>query len=166
LLDSGEGNPSVISVKVADRHDAVHVAQLVYELLIELTAPETWGVSLDQTLAITRTLLDDKLIAALLATSSDGEVAGVLTLNECAAVYAGGRFGEICELYVRQNHRGSGAGRLLIAAAKELAAARKWTRLEVGTPPEDVWSRTVAFYHREGFIHSGARLRLPIKATT
>lgn len=54
---------------------------------------------------------------ALLAIAVDGTPVGVLTLNECAAIYAGGKFGEISELYVSPNYRSLGIGVRLVDEA-------------------------------------------------
>ena len=45
---------------------------------------------------------------------------GVLTLNECAAIYTGGKFGEIPELYVELNLRSAGIGPMLLEAAESV----------------------------------------------
>lgn len=89
----------------------------------------------------------------------DGVPVGVLMLNECAAIYAGGLFGEITELYVEPALRSRGVAPRLIEAAFALARQRRWKRLEVGAPPQPAWCRTRQFYLREGFIEVGPRLR-------
>lgn len=81
---------------------------------------------------------------ALLAENA-GEALGVAVLNPCASLYAG-RFAEITELYVRPGFRSVGIGRKLLEAAVGIAAARSWSRLEVGTPELPAWARAAAFY--------------------
>ncbi len=44
---------------------------------------------------------------------------GVITLHECAAIYAGGIFGEISELYVKPEFSSLKVGELLLASAIE-----------------------------------------------
>lgn len=80
-------------------------------------------------------------------------------LNECAAIYAGGVFGEISELYVAPELRSRGIAGALIQEAIDLARTRKWNRLEVGAPNQPEWKRTFDFYVREGFNEVGPRLR-------
>ena len=94
-----------------------------------------------------------------LVASRDGRDVGLIMLNECAAIYAGGRFGEITELYVLPDCRSGGVARQLVARATDLARARGWTRLEVGAPDQPAWARTKAFYQREGFAEVGPRLK-------
>ncbi len=85
---------------------------------------------------------------------------GALMLSPCAAIYAGGAFGEISELYVTPSHRSSGIAHTLIAAACAEGRRRGWRRLEVGAPAQPAWARSLAFYRREGFAEIGPRLRL------
>lgn len=84
---------------------------------------------------------------------------GVLMLNECAAVYAGGRFGEITELFVEPDWRSQGVAAALVSAAAEHGRKQGWKRLEVGAPDQPAWQRTLAFYQRCGFLEVGPRLR-------
>jgi GNAT superfamily N-acetyltransferase len=75
------------------------------------------------------------------------------------AIYAGGRFGEITELYVSPAHRSKGIAPILITAATSIGRQKGWKRLEVGAPDQPAWSRTLSFYLREGFEEVGPRLR-------
>lgn len=87
-------------------------------------------------------------------------LAGLVMINECAAIYAGGLFGEISELWVRKDCRSKGIAADLVAHVKRFARDRGWKRLEVGAPLQPQWARTLAFYEREGFATTGPRLRL------
>jgi GNAT superfamily N-acetyltransferase len=78
-----------------------------------------------------------------------GETVGLLMLYDCAAIYAGGRFGEITELYVRPDTRSHGVDARLLAEAERLGRARGWHRIEVGAPEQPEWARTLAFCRRE-----------------
>jgi len=82
-----------------------------------------------------------------------------MTLNECAAIYAGGKFGEISELYVRPDMRSQGVAQQLLDHAQQEARARGWKRIEVGAPSQPDWHRTLNFYLRNGFDEVGPRLR-------
>jgi GNAT superfamily N-acetyltransferase len=97
-------------------------------------------------------------VDGLLAFEDDKPV-GVMMLNACAAIYAGGLFGEISELYVVPHLRSRGVAKTLLKAGVELGQARDWRRLEVGAPTQPAWSKTLAFYLREGFEETGPRLR-------
>ena len=151
-----------IEVKHAGVGDADAVGTLVYRLLFELF-PEKYAevdVAVYQTAA--KRLLSDKQIRALLAKTADGQDVGVLTLNECAAIYAKGTFGEICELYVDADYRSHQVGAALIDAACVIGEEAGWAHLEVGAPDVPRWQRTVDFYTGYGFYIVGPRLHLDL----
>ncbi len=45
----------------------------------------------------------------------------MINLNECSAIYAGGKFGEITEFYVKPEFRSQDIGASLISRAKDFA---------------------------------------------
>jgi GNAT superfamily N-acetyltransferase len=139
--------------------DFERVGRLTFELLDELF-PEL-GYERDACIATARALLaSESGVWSFIATQSDGRDIGVVMLNECSAIYAGGQFGEISELYVAPDYRSIGIGARLIAAAAEFGRERGWPDLEVGAPSVPVWQRTVDFYLRNGFEEVGPRLDL------
>jgi ribosomal protein S18 acetylase RimI-like enzyme len=87
-----------------------------------------------------------------------------LNLNECVAIYAGGSFGEICELYIEPQHRSASVGAILLDEAKVFARKKGWSCIEVGAPSEENWPRTVGFYLKNGFNVIGPRLEISISA--
>lgn len=91
-----------------------------------------------------------------------GEAVGLITLNECCSIYAGGSFGEIPELYVAPQWRSRALGEQLIDHAKAFARSRGWKNIEVGAPDLERWSRSIAFYKRLGFVEVGPRLDLAL----
>ena len=97
---------------------------------------------------------------SFIARNDAGDTVGVLTLAECFAIYAGGRFGIINELYVSSGHRSEGVGERLVAAACEYGKTRDWRRIDVTAPAGERWQRTVAFYERLGFVFTGPKLKL------
>ena len=141
-----------VNIVRAGQEDAGLVATLVHRLLTELSGGQ--DISLEG-------LLEQKLVQAVIA-RVDGEPSGVICLNECAAIYAGGLFGEITELYVSPECRSLGIAPQLIAEAKQIGRERGWLRLEVGAPDMPAWNRTLQFYLREGFEEVGPRLRILI----
>lgn len=108
--------------------------------------------------AIAQEVLPLKSVSGFLAMSEATPV-GLVLLNECAAIYAGGKFGEISELYVLPEYRSQGVAAQLLRAAETYAKEQGWKRLEVGAPAQPDWERTLAFYLREGFEEVGPRLR-------
>lgn len=134
------------------------VAALVKKLLIELEPEEEEGINRMDLVQITTDLMNAGKVFALLAKDGVAPV-GVLTLHECAAIYAGGIFGEISELYVDPAYRSKQVGQMLLDAAEKKGSAMGWVRLEVGSPPPQDWPRTVGFYEKNQFVATGTRLR-------
>lgn len=153
------GSNMPIHIALAQPVDAPVIATLVGDLLQEIvTAIKTpaFGFSLADTEARARAWLEDGRYTVLLARDGD-DVAGLLTLSECRALYAEGRFGIIPELYVRPDRRSQGVGGRLVEEAKRVARSNGWARLEVTTPPLPQFDRSLAFYERQGFAVSGGR---------
>jgi GNAT superfamily N-acetyltransferase len=151
-----------ITIRPATADDVDRVVALVARLLEELAGAGGVCPGLADLTAAARRLFEAGGYDALLALDPQDRPVAVLTLNECGAIYALGRFGEIAEFYVAPGLRSSGLGARMVAAALEQARARGWTRLEVGAPDVPRWQRTVDFYRRCGFIEVGPRLRLPL----
>ncbi|MGY8794247.1 MAG: N-acetyltransferase family protein [Woeseiales bacterium] len=150
-----------LNIRMAQVSDAETVTDLVHALLSELTLTGSEPPTRDEIKLSTMTILSERNgVWALLAEDDQQGAAGVLTLNECEAIYAGGKFGEIAELYVVSQFRTDGVGRNLIEEAIKFARDRKWGRLEVGAPDVPRWNRTVSFYRKNGFSEVGPRLQL------
>jgi GNAT superfamily N-acetyltransferase len=137
------------------------VGELIYSLLVELY-PEL-GYERDGCVESARSLLaGGDGVWSFLATTTDDRDVGVVMLNECAAIYAGGRFGEISELYVVPDSRSKNVGALLTEAAAAFGRQREWPFIEVGAPSVPAWQRTVDFYLKRGFDEIGPRLQLTL----
>lgn len=148
-----------IQIRPLAAAEAGHAAQMVGALIAELAPDHEPDVA-----AMARTaegLLGQGRILGLVAWESDQPV-GLLMLNECAAIYAGGLFAEITELYVIPRLRSRGLAAQMVAQARDIGKARGWKRLEVGAPQQPVWARTKAFYVRQGFTEVGPRLKCSI----
>ncbi len=148
----------MIEIRRAGPQDRQILLDLVERLLKELEDLPSEFAGLDRD----RTLFDlanagDTFIAFLARVS--GEPIGVLTVTETFAIYAGGRYGVIDEMYVVPEHRSSGVGRVLLEAARELGRVRGWRRIDVTAPPGPAWERTVRFYERHGFVFTGPKMR-------
>lgn len=150
------------SIRWAMPDDSADVAALISRLLVELYPDSADTYRIDKLEPVTRQLLNSTNVFGFVAESPTGEILGVMMLNQCEAVYALGRFGEITELYVDEQHRSAGLGAALIRAGVELARARNWSMLEVGAPDVPRWQKTVEFYERNGFLSVGPRLYLPL----
>jgi len=90
----------------------------------------------------------------------DDEAIGLINLNKCAAINAGGRFGEIIEFYIKPEFRSRSVGKELLHSARDFAKNKGWSVLEVGAPSHLKNPRTFDFYLRNGFSEIGPRLEL------
>ena len=73
----------------------------------------------------------------------EGRVAGLATLTRTQAIYAGGEYGVIDEMYVAPEARSLGVGAKLVEACVDEAKVQGWKRLDVTAPTEERWVRTV-----------------------
>lgn len=145
-----------ISIRRAEASDVSTVSRFVHALLDELSGGK--APAIESVTQSAKTVLADKGVVAVLACANEDPV-GVMVLNECTAIYAGGKFGEISELYVHPDMRSQGVASHLLEAALAEARLRGWRRLEVGAPGQPAWKRTLDFYLRNGFDEIGPRLR-------
>ncbi|MFN4155542.1 MAG: GNAT family N-acetyltransferase [Paracoccaceae bacterium] len=150
-----------VSICRAGPADAATVARFVHALLDELSGGSP--PLLQEVMGRAETVLAGTGVVAAIAWVNE-EPVGVMTLNECAAIYAGGTFGEISELYIRPDMRSKGIAGHLLDHAQAEALARGWHRIEVGAPRQPEWHRTLAFYLRNGFAEVGPRLRRLVQA--
>jgi ribosomal protein S18 acetylase RimI-like enzyme len=138
------------------------------ELLDEINisiGSRAFRFDLVETSARLRDFLTQEKYFVLVARGDATNPVGFVALYEAHALYAGGVFGTISELYVRPAFRSRGVGRRVLQHARSFAAARGWKRLEVTTPPLPEFERTLAFYRREGFaITGGHKLKVALEA--
>jgi GNAT superfamily N-acetyltransferase len=151
---------TTIRIEQATATDATTVVALVGHLLAELGGFHAFDTA-GATALCERLLTTDRYIA-LLARDEQGEALGVLTLQECPALYVAGNVGWIQELYVAPVARSRGVGHLLVDRAVVYGRQRRWRRLEVNTPEAAAWPRTVAFYEQEGFAGGSVHMRKPL----
>ncbi len=153
---------SEVVVRQAEPMEFERVGNLIHALLAELF-PDG-GYKRDGFVETARALLSgNEGVWSFLATTHDDRDVGVVTINQCAAISSGGRFGEISELYVVPDHRSKGVGALLIDATVGFGRERGWQSIEVGAPSVPAWQRTVDFYLGHGFEEIGPRLDLPLQ---
>ena len=150
------------NVVMADPTDSDVVGELVYALLFEFYADQSHLFPLDKMKKAAAELVGTESGVWSFLAMSGGDVVGMINLNECSAVYAGGKFGEITELYIKPEFRSKRIGEELISQAKRFARERGWNALEVGAPDLPRSQRTVNFYLRNGFSEIGPRLELNV----
>ena len=155
--------PIDVQIRFAKTHEADAIGHLVVAMEQELWPDQT--INEDAFLEGARQLLENPSSGfwAMVAENEANEIVGILTLNECAAIYTAGTFGEIMEIYILPELRSEGIGAQLITAAKDFGKTRGWPTLEVGAPARPKWQSTYDFYVREGFKEVGARLALLLR---
>ena len=152
---------TAINIRQAHAEDARSIASLAAQLYIELDLENYENAEEEIICRITAELLTQNRIVGFLA-EDQGQAVGLITLHCCAAIYAGGQFGEISELYVSKDHRGQRVGQNLLDVALRYAEKQGWKRLELGAPTGSRWDNTYSFYQDCGFVAIGPRLRLLI----
>jgi GNAT superfamily N-acetyltransferase len=151
-----------MTIAMAQRHETDTVLALIDELLAELGSEGQEFARIDRVKlrADIQGNLDSGRFLAFLAKDESGTAIGVLTLSESFALYAGGEYGTIDEMYVRPGYRCRGVGGRLVDAAVVVARERRWFRLDVTAPEDESGERAVSFYERRGFEFTGPKLRL------
>ncbi|AVR94875.1 GNAT family N-acetyltransferase [Pseudoduganella armeniaca] len=148
-----------VQVRQAAAADAAIVAALVRELTDEIVrtcdAPP-FQYDAAATAALCAQWMDDGRYTVLLA-FVDERPAGVVTVAESHALYAGGKIGIVQECYVAADYRSHGVGSALLEGVQALAPGRGWAALELCTPPLPQFERTLAFYQRHGLVPVGGR---------
>lgn len=146
-------------IERAEAADDATVAQLTKSLLEEImaaTGTRHFSFDADAAAGQFRAFLGQGGYAAYLAWRG-GRPAGLVTLSETRALYAGGVFGIVTELYVVPEWRSQGLGARLLDAARAYAGQAGWVRLEVTTPPLPEFQRALNFYQAHGFEVAGGR---------
>lgn len=130
-----------LSIEVAQPHEVFAILELIEELLMELEDERVaipW-VNREKLHADIRRNLDTESgtkygpgrLMAILAKDANGVAIGVLTLVESFALYAGGEYGVIDEMYVRPEYRDGDVERQLLDEAVAIATRRKWFHLDI-----------------------------------
>jgi len=94
---------------------------------------------------------------------SKDKIIGFLCAIESFSIYANGIFGVINELYVTPDYRSQKIGRKLIHSLLKIAKENQWNRIELDTPEVEKSAKTIKFYHNEGFVEVGLRLKKTLK---
>lgn len=159
MITSEEAKEDACAVRRVLYEDAAAVTRLVGALYAELHEGEAVpGYRLESV----ETVLRDSDRSFGFVAVDGGHATGILMLTEGVAVFAGGAFGQITELYVTPQYRSRGVASLLVRRATEFGRKRGWKRMDVGAPHQPRWSRSLHFYECEGFVEVGPRLRLDL----
>lgn len=147
----------MIQIRRATSDDAQAVANLADQLFVELGGGKV--SSSDRADLAASVLSVQSSVFCFLAHYQD-EPVGLILVHEGVAMFAGGAFGQITELYVKPEHRSKGVAARLVYEATAAGKARGWHRIDVGAPPQPDWHRTVTFYQANEFVEVGPRLKL------
>ena len=149
----------MIQIEQVDIKQADRVFDLVSLLLTELSDDDDEFHGLDRTKILADWQRNPEGFTVFIARADDGAAVGIITLTETFAIYAGGSYGVIDELYVAPEYRSRQVGHMLLERVKEHGRMRGWQRIDVTAPLGTKWRRTVDFYLRDGFVHTGPKLR-------
>jgi GNAT superfamily N-acetyltransferase len=149
-----------MDIRVAGPELWSQISEGVLDLLRELGEKAAGSGNFDSARFESLWREDPDRLRAIVAFDRDGRLAAVATLIESFAIYANGRYGILLEMYVAPAHRSNGLGAQLLQRAVEYGTSRGWSRIEVTAPEGARWARTVAFYLRNGFRHTGPKLKI------
>lgn len=153
------------SITKATIQDSRLVSELISELLKDFNerSGSNFVIDVHKIETTCKELLLRENFAAFIATDNHtNEAIGLITIAQAFAIYNGGDFGVITELYVDRDTRSHGIGKLLIENALAFARTKQWSKVEVGAPNKDEWPRTIEFYKKNGFEEKGSKLRITI----
>ncbi|WP_400079085.1 GNAT family N-acetyltransferase [Winogradskyella sp. R77965] len=146
--------------------DEIHiVVNLVAELLIDFNNKNHSDFIVDKNKLkdVTKDIIVRDNFAAFIAYDSDYKPKGLITISGAFAIYNGGDFGVITELYVDRTSRSTGIGKLLLESAFNFSDTMNWKKVEVGAPNAKEWPRTIEFYKKNGFKQKGPKLRIDLR---
>ena len=149
----------MITVEEIGIERADQIIELVTKLLDEIREEADKAVELDREKIVQDWTGNQDTFTAFVALDESEKLLGVVTLVDSFAVYAGGRYGVINELYVLPEYRNQQVGRMLVETAKDYGRYQGWKRIDVTAPLGEKWERTIKFYEREGFVHTGPKLK-------
>jgi GNAT superfamily N-acetyltransferase len=153
------GKRREVRIAEASEADREIVLFLVERLLKELEARPEEFHGIDQAKVLQDLVAAPGRFTAFLARDSQDAPIGVVTVVESFAIYAGGNYGVIDEMYVVPDRRDEGIEERLLEAVKEHGRRRGWLRIDVTAPPEKRWKRSMKFYETAGFVFTGPKLR-------
>ncbi|MCR6639902.1 MAG: GNAT family N-acetyltransferase [Sporocytophaga sp.] len=156
---------TTFTIKKATKDDSGLVSKLICELLKDLNERSGSNFIIDSS-KVENTYIEllsrDNFAGYIAENTLTNEAIGVITIAQATAIYNGGDFGVITELYVDRNLRSVGIGKSLIKNALEFARVKGWKKIEVGAPNKTEWPRTIEFYKKNGFEEKGLKLRISI----
>ncbi|GAA0890515.1 hypothetical protein GCM10009122_01930 [Fulvivirga kasyanovii] len=148
-----------MTIKKISTSDISNIAKLLRNLYSELGEEKECIKNVSEQLILE---LIDNYKTEILKVTESNKIIGFITLTESQAIYCGGKYGSIDELYVEPEYRSKKIGAILIEKAKEVGRDKKWKRIEV-TAPADNNSKTLKFYSNKEFVTAGPKLKLKLE---
>mgnify|MGYP003886029359 CR=1 FL=1 len=146
-------------IKKINTEDIQTIRELLEKLYLEL-GEEKESIKFLNDELITQLINNDN--TTILKAVNINEIIGLITLTESQAIYAGGKYGSIDEMYVKQTYRNQNIGKLLIKYAVKIGKNKGWKRIDVTAPTENNKS-ALNFYNKNNFIFTGPKLKLKIE---
>ena len=87
---------------------------------------------------------------------------GIFTLTESQAIYAGGKYGIIDEMYISPDFRQKKIGEDILKYIFQIALKNNWKRVDVTAPTDEKWIRTRKFYEKNGFVFTGPKYKFKL----
>ena len=149
-----------VQIEKIKQHEFEIAIQLLKKLYSELGEEKESVKFLNKKLL--KRITDSGITEIFLAKTLNFEVVGIMTITESQAIYAGGKYGHLDEMYVKPDFRSKKIGSMMIEVVKEIGKEKKWNRIDVTAPTEERWKRTVTFYEKSGYIFTGPKMKLVI----
>lgn len=149
-----------MKIELANNSHIQLILPLLKELYLELGEEEESIPFLNKKLI--EDILSSKQTDIYIIYNHNNEAIGITTLTETQAIYAGGKYGVIDEMFVKPGYRSKNIGTQLIQNIKAIAVTKGWRRIDVTAPTEERWKRTVDFYEKNGFVFTGPKLKFKL----
>lgn len=146
-----------MEIRFATKNDAKTVSGMLKALGDEMAERAGAVVNTDRDLVerLFEEYLDTKFRALIFEES--GSAIGFATFYESFALYAGGSYMTVTELYMESARRSKGYGATALAWLKEYGKQEGYSRIELTTPPQPEFQRSLDFYLQNDFEVTGGR---------
>ncbi len=145
-----------VKIQKAVQKDSETVINLLKDLFLELGEEKESVEYLNE--EFLKQFFATEKTQIFLALTNENPI-GIITLTESQAIYTGGKFGIIYELFVKPEFRSKGIGHQLLEFVKIIGKNKVWKRIKVTAPPDSMRKRAVEFYKNNGFVFTGPKLK-------
>lgn len=146
-----EEQANEISFQSATEQDASIVVALLSSLYLELGREATSLSFLSP--GLVKFIFQDGHTDVLLV-KNNYQIAGIITCSGSQAIWAGGKYGTIDEMYIAPEFRRKGLGEACIQKILQLAREKEWRRIVINAPHAGM-KKALKFYEKHGFSYMG-----------